>query len=147
MRWGCKRHLRQTTTKPNHQLTAVVVARECNAMQVSYAERKKNAVSVRRTGCTLQPRRATFSPRTPDGPPIARKWPNIQRKNHSVAADRLPMIAKITVRAPTCRHDQKGGCAVETPAPPHCEDCNRPLWLVTAIDEFFDRPPSAHLQM
>jgi hypothetical protein len=41
------------------------------------------------------------------------KMANIQRKNHSVAADRLHMIAKITVRAPTCRHDQKGGCAVE----------------------------------
>ena len=30
---------------------------------------------------------------------------------------------------------------METPAPPQCDDCNRPLWLVTAIDGFFDRPP------
>jgi hypothetical protein len=35
----------------------------------------------------------------------------------------------------------KGRYAVKTPASPQCEDCDRPLSLVTAVDGFFDRPP------
>ena len=35
----------------------------------------------------------------------------------------------------------KGRCAMETSAPPQCQDCDRPLSLVTAVDGFFDRPP------
>ena len=30
---------------------------------------------------------------------------------------------------------------METPAPPQCEDCDRPLSLITGVDGFFDRPP------
>src|SRR5258708_3489276 len=107
MRWGCKRHLRQTTTKPNHQLTAVVVARECNAMQVSYAERKRmpSACAGLVAPCShgerlLRPGRQTGRRLRENGQTF---------RERTIPSRRT---AKITVRAPTCRHDQKGGCAV-----------------------------------
>ena len=70
-----------------------------------------------------------------------RIWPDAAKTEWSGTLRRTHVAAKLCLRSNKPCRDKKGGCAVETPTAPQCDDCHRPLWLVTAIDGFFDRPP------